>query len=137
FGEGMMRSEVALLSRNVIVESTQPDGIRGHTMYHRDSAGGISYAEFRPLGKRGALGKSAIHFHLVRDTMRGSGVLGASVWDSDNRRITIHGTDHLLVRDCVGYRPRGPGLFLEDATEQWNVFDRNLAVQPIAAKQLP
>jgi G8 domain len=137
FGEGMMRSEVALLSRNVIVESADPAGVRGHTMYHRDSAGGISYAEFRHLGKSGVLGKYAIHFHLVRDTMRGSGVLGASVWDSDNRWITVHGTDHLLVRDCVGYRSRGHGYFLEDATEQWNVFDRNLAVQAVAAKRLP
>jgi hypothetical protein len=132
-----MRSEVALLSRNVIVESADPAGVRGHTMYHRDSSGGISYAEFRHLGKRGILGKYAIHFHLVRDTMRGSGVAGASVWDSDNRWITVHGTDHLLVRDCVGYRSRGHGYFLEDATEQWNVFDRNLAVQAIAAKRLP
>ncbi|HWB02976.1 MAG TPA: G8 domain-containing protein [Verrucomicrobiales bacterium] len=137
FGEGIMRSEVALLSRNVIVESADPAGVRGHTMYHRDSSGGISYAEFRHLGKRGILGKYAIHFHLVRDTMRGSGVTGASVWDSDNRWITVHGSDHLLVRDCVGYRSRGHGYFLEDATEQWNVFDRNLAVQAIAAKRLP
>jgi hypothetical protein len=137
FGEGIMRSEVALLSHNVIVESADPAGVRGHTMYHRDSSGGISYAEFRHLGKRGVLGKYAIHFHLVRDTMRGSGVTGASVWDSDNRWITVHGTDHLLVRDCVGYRSRGHGFFLEDATEQWNVFDRNLAVQAIGAKRLP
>jgi hypothetical protein len=136
-GEGMLRSEVANLSRNVIVESADPSGVRGHTMYHRDSAGGISYAEFRHLGKAGILGKYAIHFHLVRDTMRGSGVLGASVWDSDNRWITVHGTDHLLVRDCVGYRSRGHGFFLEDATEQWNVFDRNLAVQAVSAKRLP
>jgi hypothetical protein len=137
FGEGMMRSEVANLSRNVVVESAEPAGVRGHTMYHRDSAGGISYAEFRHLGKAGVLGKYAIHFHLVRDTMRGSGVLGASIWDSDNRWITVHGTDHLLVRDCVGYRSRGHGFFLEDATEQWNVFDRNLAVQAIGTKRLP
>jgi hypothetical protein len=136
-GEGMMSSEVANLSRNVVVESADPAGVRGHTMYHRDSAGGISYAEFRHLGKAGVLGKYAIHFHLVRDTMRGSGVLGASIWDSDNRWITVHGTDHLLVRDCVGYRSRGHGFFLEDATEQWNVFDRNLAVQAIATKRLP
>ena len=137
FGEGLMRSEVALLTRNVVVESADPDGVRGHTMYHRDSSGGISYAEFRHLGKKGVLGKYAIHFHLVRDTMRGSGVTGASIWDSDNRWITVHGTDHLLVRDCVGYRSRGHGFFLEDATEQWNVFDRNLAVQAIGARPLP
>ncbi len=137
FGDGIMRSEVALLSHNVVVESADPAGVRGHTMYHRDSSGGISYAEFRHLGKRGVLGKYSIHFHLVRDTMRGSGVTGASIWDSDNRWITIHGTDHLLVRDCVGYRSRGHGFFLEDATEQWNIFDRNLAVQAIHQKPLP
>lgn len=137
FGEGMMKSEMAVLSRNVVVESAEPTGTRGHTMYHRDSSGGISYAEFRHLGKRGVLGKYAIHFHLVRDTMRGSGVTGASIWDSDNRWITVHGTDHLLVRDCVGYRSRGHGYFLEDATEEWNVFDRNLAVQAIRSRPLP
>ncbi len=136
-GEGMTRCEVANLSRNVVVESADPAGVRGHTMYHRESSGSISYAEFRHLGKDGVLGKYAIHFHLVRDTMRGSGVLGASVWDSHNRWITIHGTDHLLVRDCVGYQSRGHGFFLEDGTEQWNIFDRNLAVQAYHAKPLP
>jgi len=135
--DGITRCEVANLSRNVVVESADPAGVRGHTMYHRDSSGGISYAEFRHLGKDGVLGKYPIHFHLVRDTMRGSGVLGASVWDSQNRWITIHGTDHLLIRDCVGYQSRGHGYFLEDATEQWNILDRNLAVQAFHAKPLP
>jgi len=136
-GESFRQSEAALLSRNVVIESAQPDGIRGHTMYHRDSAGGISYAEFRHLGKAGLLGKYAIHFHLAGSTMRGSGVTGASIWDSHNRWITIHGTDHLLVRDCVGYQSKGHGFFLEDATEQWNLLDRNLAVQATAAPRLP
>ncbi|NBV22801.1 MAG: hypothetical protein EBS05_12910 [Proteobacteria bacterium] len=136
-GEGDYRSEVANLSRNVTIESAQPDGVRGHTMFHRDSTGGISYAEFRHLGKEGVLGKYAIHFHLVRDSMRGSGVLGASIWDSHNRWLTIHGTDFLVVRDCVGYQSVGHGFFLEDATEQYNVLDRNLAVQAYHGRQLP
>ncbi|OAI57979.1 hypothetical protein AYO49_01685 [Verrucomicrobiaceae bacterium SCGC AG-212-N21] len=136
-GTGMTHCEVANLSRNVVIESADPAGARGHTMYHRDSSGGISYAEFRHLGKEGLLGKYAIHFHLVRDTMRGSGVLGASIWDSHNRWVTIHGTDHLLIRDCVGYQSVGHGYFLEDATEQWNVFDRNLAVQAYGSVPLP
>jgi hypothetical protein len=137
FGAGDSRSEVANLSRNIVIESADPNGVRGHTMYHSDSRGGISYAEFRHLGKEGVLGKYSIHFHLVRDTMRGSGVLGASIWDSHNRWITVHGTDYLLVRDCVGYQSVGHGYFLEDATEQYNVFDRNLAVQAFQGKRLP
>jgi hypothetical protein len=137
FGDGEHRSEVANLSRNVVIESADPAGVRGHTMYHHHSQGGISYAEFRHLGKEGVLGKYPIHFHLVGDTMRGSGVIGASVWDSHNRWITVHGTDYLLVRDCVGYRSVGHGFFLEDATEQYNVLDRNLAVQAYAGRPLP
>lgn len=136
-GDGEYRGEVANLSRNVIVESADPKGTRGHTMYHRRSAGSISYAEFRHLGKAGILGKYALHFHLCGDTMRGSSVIGASIWDSDNRWLTIHGTNFLIVRDCVGYRSLGHGYFLEDGTEVYNVIDRCLAVGAKKTKRLP
>jgi hypothetical protein len=136
-GDGEYRAEVANLSRNVVVESAGSGDQRGHTMYHRNSQGSISYAEFRHLGKEGVLGRYSIHFHLVRDTMRGASVLGASVWDSDNRWVTIHGTDYLVVRDCVGYQSKGHGFFMEDGTESFNVLDHNLAVQACVAKPLP
>ncbi len=136
-GDGEFRGEVANLSRNVIVESADPDGERGHTMYHRHSAGSIGYAEFRHLGKKGVLGRYSLHFHLVGSTMRGSSVIGASIWDSHNRWLTIHGTNHLVVRDCVGYRSLGHGFFMEDGTEVYNVLDRNLAVEAYATKKLP
>ena len=136
-GTGDYRAEVANLSRNVIVESAAPGQSRGHTMYHRNSAGSISYAEFRHLGKEGALGKYSIHYHLVGDTMRGSSVVGASIWDSGNRWVTIHGSHYLLIKDCVGYQSVGHGFFLEDGTEVFNVLDRNLAVQAFHGKKLP
>jgi len=136
-GTGAFRGEVANLSRNVVVESADPAGERGHTMYHRNSAGAISYAEFRHLGKEGVLGRYAIHYHLVGDTMRGSYVLGTSIWDSGNRWITIHGTNYLVVRDCVGYQSVGHGFFMEDGTEVCNVLDHNLAVQAYHGKPLP
>ena len=135
--DGEFRGEVANLSRNVTVESADPDGERGHTMYHRGSAGSISYAEFRHLGKKGVLGRYSLHFHLVGSTMRGSSVIGASIWDSHNRWLTIHGTNHLVVRDCVGYKSLGHGFFLEDGTEVYNVLDRNLAVEARATRKLP
>ena len=136
-GSGEFRGEVANLSRNVVVESADPARERGHTMYHRYSAGSISYAEFRHLGKEGVLGRYALHFHLVGDTMRGSSVIGASIWDSGNRWLTIHGTNYLVVRDCVGYQSVGHGFFLEDGTEAYNVLDHNLAVQAYTGKPLP
>jgi hypothetical protein len=136
-GEGEYRAEVANLSRNVVVESAAPDGVRGHTMYHKYSTGSLGYAEFRHLGKKDVLGKYAIHFHLCRDTMRGSSVVGCSIWDSDNRWVTIHGTDYLVVRDNVGYRSIGHGYFLEDGTETYNLLDQNLAVGATRGKRLP
>ncbi len=131
------RGEVANLSRNVVVESAAPDVARGHTMFHRDAAGSVGYAEFRHLGKEGVLGRYSLHFHRVGDTMRGASVIGASIWDSGNRWITIHGTNYLVVRDCVGYRSQGHGFFMEDGTEVYNALDRNLAVQAFMAKPLP
>ena len=136
-GDGAYRAEVANLSRNVIVESSDPDGVRGHTMYHRGSAGSISYAEFRHLAKKGVLGRYPIHFHRVGDTMRGSSVIGASIWDSDNRWLAVHATNYLVVRDCVGYQSVGHGFYLEDGTETCNVFDHNLAVRASAGRPLP
>jgi len=136
-GEGDTRGEVANLSRNVIVESADPAGERGHTMYHRYSQGSISYAEFRHLGKKDVLGRYSLHFHLIGNTMRGSYVIGASIHDSHNRWLTIHGTNYLVARDNVGYGSIGHGFFLEDGTEVYNVLDRNLAVGCVEGKRLP
>jgi hypothetical protein len=136
-GDGEFRGEVANLSRNVIVESADPAGERGHTMYHRHSSGSISYAEFRHLGKKDTLGRYSLHFHLVGSTMRGSSVIGASIHDSFNRWVTIHGTNYLVVRDCVGFKSVGHGYFLEDGTEVYNVLDHNLAVEARQGKKLP
>ena len=135
--DGLYRGEVANLSRNVVVESADPKGERGHTMYHKHSAGAISYAEFRHLGKEGVLGRYAIHYHLCGDTMRGSYVQGASIWDSANRWVVIHGTNYVVARDNVGYKSKGHGFYLEDGTEVYNVIDRNLAVAARPAKPLP
>lgn len=134
FAEGNFRAEIANLTRNVVVESADPNGVRGHTMYHRNSAGSISYAEFRHLGKRDEKGRYSIHFHLVGETMRGSSVIGASIWDSHNRWITIHGTDALVVRDNVGYKSVGHGYFLETGTEVNNIIDHNLAALVMPGK---
>jgi len=136
-GDGAYRGEVANLSRNVVIESADPKGVRGHTMYHKHSQGSVAHAEFRHLGKEGVLGRYSLHFHLVRDTMRGSSVVGCSIWDSANRWLTIHGTDYLVVRDNVGYGSVGHGFFLEDGTEVNNVLDRNLAVLAKRGKRLP
>jgi len=64
-------------------------------------------------------------------------VIGASIWDSGNRWLTIHSTNYLVVRDCVGYQSQGHGFFMEDGTEVYNVLDRNLAVDAFTTQPLP
>ena len=64
-------------------------------------------------------------------------MIGVTIVDSHNRWVTIHGTNYLIVRDCVGFQSVGHGFFLEDATEVYNLLDRNLAVQAYSGKRLP
>jgi hypothetical protein len=134
---GNRTGEVALLSRNVIVESKDPGGERGHTMYHRGSVGSISYAEFAHLGKAGVLARYPIHYHVLGSSMRGSSVVGASIWDSHNRFVTIHATNYLVVRDCVGYKSLGHGFFMENGEEVYNFLDHNLSVLTFDTDELP
>src|SRR5262249_57088917 len=70
-GDGDYRGEVANLSRNVTVESADPAGARGHTMYHHGSAGALADAEFRPPRKRGGVGRHSPPLPLARGTSRG------------------------------------------------------------------
>ena len=138
FGTGDFRSEVANLTRTVIVESTDAKDAktRGHTMYHHGSLGSISYALFNHLGKEAVLGRYPIHFHQVEDTMRGSSVVGAVVLNSGNRWVTVHGTQYMVVRDCIGWNSVGHGYFLEDGTEVYNTFDRNLGIRAGQGKRM-
>ena len=136
-GTGTYRCEVGNLTRNVVVESLDPDGVRGHTMYHHGSRGSISYTEFRHLGKAGRLARYPIHYHVLRATNRGSSVIGASIWDSHNRFVTVHGTDYMVVKDCVGYKSLGHGFFLEDASEVFNLLQNNLSVLAYNTDPLP
>lgn len=135
--EGEFRGEVANLSRNVVIESADPKGARGHTMFHHDAGGSVAYVEFRSLGKRGVLGRYPLHFHQCGGSLRGFAVTGCAITDSDNRFVTLHGTQHVLLRDNVGYGSVGHGFFLEDGTEVYNVLDRNLAVQCVKGEPLP
>lgn len=119
---------VANLSRNVMIESATPDAVRGHTMYQRYSSGSISHAEFRHLGKKDVPGRSPIHFYLTASTMFHGFVQGASIWDSDNRWITLTGARDMVIRDCVGYRGSGQGFHLASGIEVGNWLDRNFAL---------
>ncbi len=135
--QGDLRGEVGNLSRNVVVTSADPAGPYGHVMWHHGSSGSVSWAEFRDLGKPGTLGRYPVHFHRTQDSMRGASVIGASIWNTHNRWMAVHGIEYLVVRDLVAYKTMGHGIFLEDASEQYNLVDRSLLVQAYASEPIP
>ncbi len=121
------RADVALLTRNVVITSKNPN-LRGHTMFMDNAKGSISYAEFVNLGPENQLGKYPIHFHKMGDASRGMYVQGASIWNSTNRWITIHSSNGIMLKDNVGYNSVGHGYFLESGNEVFNVIDHNIGI---------
>lgn len=126
-GKEPARGEVALLTRNVVITSKDPN-LRGHTMFMEKAKGGISYTEFVNLGPQNQLGKYPVHFHKMGDASKGMIVQGASIWNSTNRWITIHSSNGIMLRDNVGYNSTGHGYFLEAGDEMSNVIHNNIGI---------
>ena len=126
-GRAPAQAQVALLTRNVVITSKNPQ-FRGHTRFLEGAKGSISYAEFSHLGARGELGKYPIHFHMAGETIRGSYVKGASIWDSGNRFITVHSTQYVSLSYNIGYNAVGHGFFFEIGDEVYVTMDHNLGI---------
>ena len=124
----LVRGEVALLTRNVVITSLREDKHASGIVFTYGAKGGISYVELRSLGGKGKLGKYPIHFHHVKDSMKGTVIEGVAIWNSNNRFITIHDTDGITVRNSVGYNAIGHGFFLEDGNEMYNILENNIAI---------
>ncbi len=143
-----LRAEVALLSRNVRVEGeafhdtdnnfgdrarfTQSlgntgDGFGGHIMI-METAGQttIDGVQLDRLGQTGRLGRYPIHWHLAGDRS-GDILRRTSITNSNNRGVTIHGTDNVLIEGVVLHDIHGHGFFMEDGVETGNEFIANIA----------
>jgi hypothetical protein len=121
------RTHISNLSRNVIIKS-EDAAARGSVNFFYGSKGSIYYAEFNGLGPKDVLGRYPIHFHHMMDTSRGIQVVGNSIVNSDNRWVTIHDSNGILVRNNVGYKSVGHGYFLETGSEFENVFENNMGI---------
>ena len=121
-------AHIALLDRNVKFSSVDLNNRASVNFFH-DSFGYIKFAEFDKLGPKDVLGRYPIHFHHMKDTSRGIEVVGNSITNSDNRWITIHDSNGILVKNNVGYNSVGHGFFLEDGNEFENIFEKNLGIE--------
>ena len=131
------RAEVGLLTRNIRIQGAgtatvdgapvSADGIGGHIMILAGGTASVQGVELVNMGQRGKLGHYPIHWHLAGDVPN-QFIRNSTIWRSNNRCVTVHGTRQLEVRDNVCYDHLGHGYFLEDGIETRNVLRDNLGV---------
>jgi cell migration-inducing and hyaluronan-binding protein len=125
------RGEVALLTRNVKIQASQDaeqSFFGGHIMAMPSSKMFVSGVELNRMGQHMTLARYPIHWHLVGDA-KGQYIRNASIHDTYNRCVTVHGTNDLRIENNVTYNIVGHCFFLEDGIERGNEFVRNLAIQ--------
>src|SRR5678810_1453717 len=125
------RGEVAMLTRNIKIQAS-PDAEQsffgGHVMAMGASKMFVEGVEFQRMGQNLTLARYPIHWHLIGDA-KGQYIRNASIHDTYNRCVTVHGTNDLRVENNVTYNTVGHCFFLEDGIEHGNEFVHNLAIQ--------
>jgi hypothetical protein len=143
-----MRFEVALLSRNIIIQGAggprgdgtptlEDDGEVASTSQlfgvHTGAFHGGHYrvenTELRHCGQSGVLGRYCMHLHVCGDNgPPNTYIKSNSIHHSFQRATTIHGTHHSLVQNNVAYHVMGHTYFVEDGDEMYNTFDSNIGI---------
>ncbi len=125
------RGEVGLLTRNIKVqasEDAEESYIGGHIMAMGGSKAYVDGVELYRMGQHLTLARYPMHFHILGEGA-GMYVRNASIHDSYNRCVTVHGTNNLRIENNVTYNNVGHCFFMEDGIETGNEFVRNLAIQ--------
>lgn len=135
------RAEVINLSRNIKIVgandthwTTNKHGV--HIMKMGSTGVMQLYGvELRRCGQGGALGRYPIHWHMNSYT-QATGAYTAdlvdnyakfcSIWESQNRAITLHGCCGVVTEDNVAYDISGHAYFFEDGSERRNTMVRNV-----------
>ena len=137
-----MRTEVGLLSRNVIVQGDWDSQRMQHGAHimlsspgNNSLTGRFSNVECRFCGQAFKLGRYPIHFHMIGE-VHASYVSNCSVHDTFNRAVTIHGVHYFRVKHNVVKNTMGHSIFIEDGIETENVIEHNLVMQTRSSASL-
>ncbi|MBX3444655.1 MAG: right-handed parallel beta-helix repeat-containing protein [Planctomyces sp.] len=133
---------VANLTRDIVIRSENPAGVRGHMMCMQGAYLEVQNVEFRDMGRTdkarqidsavgstpgtNQLGRYPLHLHLMGPTdalIRGNSVVRSPGW-----AIAVHGTQGPRVTDNVAYDIRGSAFVCEDGSET-ATFERNIAIK--------
>src|SRR4029434_1912991 len=125
------RGEVGMITRNIKLQASadaEQSFYGGHVMAMVGSKMFVEGVEFNRMGQNLTLARYPIHWHLIGDAP-GQYIKNASLHDTYNRCVTVHGTNFLRVEHNVTYNTVGHCFFLEDGIEHGNEFIKNLAIQ--------
>ena len=137
------RAEVGLLTRHIVIQSIDDDfwqneGFGAHVMImNLDSVVHIDGVEFNRVGQAGLLGRYPMHWHRLSYDANGSEIgdvnnhylKNSSIHDSQNRCVTLHATNGVLLQNNICFDILGHAIYLEDAVERRNVIDGNLVLK--------
>ncbi len=129
------RGEVGLLTRNIKVQASadaEQSFFGGHIMAMVTSKMYVEGVELNRMGQNLQLARYPIHWHLVGDGGKGQYIRNASIHDTYNRCVTVHGTNDVQVENNVTYNNVGHCFFLEDGIEHGNQFVHNWRSRPSA-----
>ena len=124
------RAEVALLTRNITIQgdsAKSATGFGGHTIVLASGTAHVEGVTFLRMGQAGHLARYPMHWHMAND-VSGQYIRDASIWKTNNRCLTIHGTDNAVAQRNVCYDHLGHGYFLEDGSESGNTLEHNLGL---------
>jgi hypothetical protein len=141
-GVAPFQGEVALLTRNLLFQTeiigkdeAEYADVRerkfAHTLYLPNAQGDLQYVEFKRMGHYGALGRYAIHHHMMEESSQGMVVRGNAGWQTGFRCLNLHITHGVLVEDNVCYDSSSTAYFVEHAEEGQaldNLFVHNIAI---------
>ena len=125
------RGEVANLTRNIRVQASEDAAesyFGGHIMAMAGSRMYVDSVELSRMGQHLTLARYPFHFHVLGEGP-GMYIRNASIHDTFNRCVTVHGTNNLQIENNVTYNTVGHCFFMEDGIETGNAFISNLAIQ--------
>lgn len=125
------RAEIALLSRNLVIEGTNDalSGLGGDVMMAGSGVRArLSWVELRYLGRRGHLGRYPLHIHNLGDSGRNVQVSNVAVHSSFQRGIVVHCTDGVTLTNNTVAGSFGFAYMLEDGAEENNTLINNYAI---------
>ncbi len=125
------RGEVANLTRNIRIQASEDASTNhfgGHIMAMAGSRMYVDSVELNRMGQHLTLARYPFHFHVLGEGA-GMYIRNASIHDTFNRCVTVHGTNNLQIENNVTYNTVGHCFFMEDGIETGNRFVSNLAIQ--------